>query len=89
MSSEQVVQQVLSSTNDTGKATVTVLYYEAPVGLEMHNAVLYDLDISQSGRVIIPDDFRVNKSIIAVLDGECRILNSLGERVYSQKVVAE
>ncbi|MBR9728458.1 TIGR02922 family protein [Shewanella intestini] len=82
-------QQVLSSTNDTGFATVTVLFYDAPVGLEMHNAVLRGLKISDSGRVMIPDDFRDGKSIIAVLDGECRILNSLGERVYSQKLVAE
>ncbi|WP_394129034.1 TIGR02922 family protein [Shewanella maritima] len=80
-------QQVLSSTNDTGKATVTVLYYEEPVSLEMHNEVLKDLDIGASGRVMIPDSFRRGKSIIAVLDGECRILNALGERVYAHKIV--
>jgi hypothetical protein len=34
---------------------------------------------------MLPNDFRAGKSIIAVLDGECKILNSLGERVYAQK----
>ncbi|MGL4614823.1 MAG: TIGR02922 family protein [Shewanella sp.] len=64
--------------------TVTVLYYDAPVGLIMHNAVLEDLSLSDSGRVIIPASFRKGKSIIAVLEGECKILNSLGERVFAQ-----
>ncbi|QDE32085.1 MULTISPECIES: TIGR02922 family protein [Shewanella] len=68
-------------------STVTVLYYDAPVGLEMFNAVLTDLHISQTGRVMIPESFRQGKSIIAVLEGECKILNSLGERVYAQRVV--
>ncbi|GGP40746.1 TIGR02922 family protein [Shewanella algicola] len=68
-------------------ATVTVLFYDAPAGLEMYNAVLTDLQVSQSGRVMIPESFRRGKSIIAVLEGECTILNSLGERVYSQRTV--
>ncbi|WP_434928637.1 TIGR02922 family protein [Shewanella sp. HL-SH2] len=68
-------------------ATVTILFYEAPAGLEMHNTVLTDLTVSESGRVMIPDSFRRGKSIIAVLDGECTILNALGERVFSQKVI--
>jgi uncharacterized protein (TIGR02922 family) len=67
------------------RATVTVLYYDAPVGLIMHNAVLEDLHVSEAGRVMIPQSFRDGKSIIAVLDGECKILNSLGERVYAQR----
>ncbi|MGL5391118.1 MAG: TIGR02922 family protein, partial [Shewanella sp.] len=45
-------------------ATVTVLYYDAPVGLIMHNAVLEGLAVSDSGRVIIPASFRKGKSII-------------------------
>nr|WP_284730677.1 TIGR02922 family protein [Shewanella jiangmenensis] len=65
--------------------TVTVLYYDAPAGLIMHNAVLTGLPVSDSGRVMIPQSFRNGKSIIAVLEGECRILNSLGERVWAQK----
>ncbi|GIU50739.1 MULTISPECIES: TIGR02922 family protein [Shewanella] len=74
-----------ASTNEDNKATVTVLFYEAPVGLLMKNIVLTGLDVSETGRVMLPNEFRVGKSIIAVLDGECKILNSLGERVYAQK----
>ncbi|MGL6123852.1 MAG: TIGR02922 family protein [Shewanella sp.] len=66
------------------QATVTILYYDAPVGLIMHNAVLGGLPVSEAGRVIIPASFRKGKSIIAVLEGECKILNSLGERVFAQ-----
>jgi uncharacterized protein (TIGR02922 family) len=66
-------------------ATVTILFYEAPAGLEMHNTVLTDLAVSESGRVMIPASFRRGKSIIAVLEGKCVILNALGERVFSQK----
>ena len=73
--------------SESATAIVTVLYYEAPVGLEMHNAVLTGLEVSETGRVMIPNSFRRGKSIIAVLEGECTILNSLGERVYSQKVL--
>jgi uncharacterized protein (TIGR02922 family) len=77
-----------SAADKTSAATVTILYYEAPVGLEMHNAVIKGLHVSHTGRVIIPESFRQGKSIIAVLEGECKILNSLGERVYSQRVVS-
>ncbi len=69
--------------------TVTVLYYDAPVGLIMHNDVLQDLPTSESGRVLLSDAFREGKSIIAVLEGECKILNSLGERVYESKVITD
>jgi uncharacterized protein (TIGR02922 family) len=78
----------VSAEGQTSNPTVTILYYEAPVGLEMHNAVMTDLQVSHSGRVIIPESFRRGKSIIAVLEGECKILNSLGERVFSQRVVS-
>ncbi len=66
------------------QSTVTVLYYDAPVGLVMHNLVLDGLPVSDSGRVVLPEQFRKGKSIIAVLEGECKILNALGERVFSQ-----
>jgi uncharacterized protein (TIGR02922 family) len=78
----------VSAEGQTSNPTVTILYYEAPVGLEMHNAVMTDLQVSHSGRVIIPESFRRGKSIIAVLEGECKMLNSLGERVFSQRVVS-
>lgn len=69
------------------QATITVLYYDAPVGLTMHNAVLSGLNVSDAGRVMIPEHFRKGKSIIAVLEGECKILNSLGERVFAQSTL--
>jgi len=81
MKSESVADQ-------TSITIVTILYYEAPVGLEMHNAVLTCQQVSQTGRVIIPDSFRHGKSIIAVLEGECKILNTLGERVFCQRNVS-
>tara|TARA_R110002033_G_scaffold114928_1_gene159666 strand:+ start:432 stop:689 length:258 start_codon:yes stop_codon:yes gene_type:complete len=77
-----------SAEEQESTATVTILYYEAPVGLEMHNAVMTDLHVSKTGRVMIPESFRRGKSIIAVLEGECKILNSLGDRVYSQRVLS-
>lgn len=77
-----------NSTQSQSTATVTILYYEAPVGLEMHNSVLTGLPVSETGRVKIPDSFRKGKSIIAVLEGECTILNALGERVYSQRILS-
>lgn len=71
------------------RSTVTVLYYDAPVGLVMHNAVLDNLAVSDAGRVMIPQSFRQGKSIIAVLEGECKILNALGERVYAQRTLGD
>jgi uncharacterized protein (TIGR02922 family) len=78
---QKLTQQV------SGEAIVTVLYYEAPAGLIMHNEVLSGLIVSDTGRVMIPKEFRHGKSIIAVLEGECTILNSLGERVYAQRLL--
>ncbi|WP_076542634.1 TIGR02922 family protein [Shewanella sp. UCD-KL21] len=79
------VTQPLATVDKDNKATVTVLFYDAPAGLSMNNTVLKGLNVSAAGRVILPDEFREGKSIIAVLDGECTVLNTLGERVYSQQ----
>jgi uncharacterized protein (TIGR02922 family) len=81
------LQKLTSNETSPKTAVVTVLYYEAPAGLIMHNEVLTGLTVSESGRVMIPQEFRRGKSIIAVLEGQCTILNSLGERVYSQNVI--
>ncbi|WP_445945533.1 TIGR02922 family protein [Shewanella sp.] len=80
-------QKLAAQDMSSNTAIVTVLYYEAPAGLIMHNEILTGLAVSESGRVMIPQQFRRGKSIIAVLEGECTILNSLGERVYSQRVL--
>ena len=60
--------------------TVTVLFYDAPVGLLMRSEVLKDLPVGNAGRVTIPECFREHKSIVAVLEGDCKVLNALGDR---------
>jgi len=37
---------------------------------------------NSSGRVIIPETFKEDKSIIAVCDGEITILNKVGDRIH-------
>jgi uncharacterized protein (TIGR02922 family) len=61
------------------KRLVTILYY-SEVSLElMHDVQL--LPQNKNGRVIIPADFKADKSIVAVCDGEVVILNKVGDRV--------
>lgn len=58
---------------------VTVLYYtESDLRLCDQSLTLEE---SENGRVIIPAEFKVGKQIVAVLEGECRLLSRLGERV--------
>lgn len=66
---------------------ITVLYYEGTLGLELHSVVLDKLAI-RNQRVIIPTEFKQDKTIIAVLEGNVRVLNSLGERSYVESAVA-
>lgn len=58
---------------------VTVLYYTES-DLRLCDETL-TLEVSGNGRAVIPAEFKVGKQIIAVLEGECRLLNRLGERV--------
>ncbi len=59
--------------------TVTIIYY-CDTSLELlHETGEFEQNIH--GRVILPDDFKEGKSIVAVCDGEIRILNKLGDRV--------
>ena len=59
--------------------TVTVIYY-CDTSLELlHETRKFEQNIH--GRVILPDDFKDGKSIIAVCDGEIKILNKLGDRI--------
>ena len=61
--------------------TVTVIYYlEGSLEL-LHESGTFD--VHTNGRVIIPDGFKKNKSIVAVCDGEIKLLNKLGERILS------
>lgn len=61
--------------------TVTVIYYINDSLELFHESNTFDVHVN--GRVIIPDAFKRNKSIIAVCAGEIEILNKVGERILS------
>ncbi|WP_068545207.1 TIGR02922 family protein [Thalassotalea crassostreae] len=64
---------------ETKDRKVTILYYDI-TSLELnHEVALFPQ--KDGGRVIISDEFKKNKSIIAVCDGEITILNKIGDRV--------
>lgn len=63
------------------KRKVTVIYY-CDDGLELHHQVK-TFEQNENGRVIIPQEFKDGKSIIAVCDGEVVILNKIGDRILS------
>lgn len=65
---------------------VTVIYYtEGSLELK-HDVKIFEENMN--GRVIIPNNFKEDKSIIAVCDGEIEILNKVGERILSVKYIA-
>lgn len=66
---------------------VTVIYY-AEASLELH-AISKKFDVSEHGRVIIPDDFKVGKSIIAVCEGNINILNKVGDRITAEPFISK
>jgi uncharacterized protein (TIGR02922 family) len=65
----------------TQQRTVTIIYYQDD-GLELHHKVKTFAQ-NDEGRVIIPQSFKDEKSIIAVCDGEVEILNKVGDRILS------
>jgi len=64
---------------DTNLRTVTIIYY-CDNSLELMH-VVGRFAQNASGRVIIPKEFKEDKSIIAVCEGEVTILNKVGDRV--------
>lgn len=58
---------------------VTIIYY-GELSLELQHSVEQFLQL-ESGRVIIPDSYKQDKSIIAVCAGTVNILNKFGERI--------
>lgn len=62
---------------------VTMLYYDEDNPLLLQQQVLSDLKQSPKGRVIIPNEEKQGKIIIAILDGEVKVLNSLGDRAFA------
>lgn len=65
---------------------VTIIYYSDD-GLELHHKVK-TFEQNDDGRVVIPQEFKVGKSIIAVCDGEIEILNKIGDRILSVNYIA-
>lgn len=62
---------------------VTIIYY-CDVSLELlHETHIFAQN--EQGRVILPAEFKEGKSIIAVCDGEIKILNKLGDRITMVK----
>ena len=65
-------------------STVTVLYYDQNDMTSICSEVLKNLEVQTNDRVIFPGSYRDDKIIIAVLDGDCQVRNSLGDRaIYS------
>ncbi len=61
--------------------TVTIIYYNENC-LELNHTVK-EYPKNESGRVVIPQEFKEGKSIVAVCLGEITILNKIGDRVMS------
>lgn len=61
------------------KIKVTVLFF-MDTDLRLRDQVV-ELTCGEGGRAIIPADFKAGKQIIGVLDGECRLLNRIGDRI--------
>ncbi len=60
---------------------VTIIYYHVE-SLELLHEVK-SFPKNHQGRVVIPDEFKEGKSIIAVCQGEITILNKVGDRIMS------
>jgi len=64
---------------DNVLTTVTIIYYNEDC-LELNHSVK-EYPKNESGRVVIPQEFKEGKSIVAVCAGEITILNKIGDRV--------
>jgi uncharacterized protein (TIGR02922 family) len=65
---------------DSKLRTVTIIYY-CDNSLELMHYV-GKFPQNASGRVIISKEFKDEKSIIAVCEGEILILNKVGDRIH-------
>ena len=59
---------------------ITVLYYDEPVSLTLKTTVLKNIVRTRCKRIELPGAFKNHKVIVAVFEGDCRLLNCLGER---------
>jgi len=60
---------------------VTIIYY-SDLSLDLMH-VVQSFPQNENGRVILPADFKANKSIVAVCDGEVSILNKIGDKTQA------
>lgn len=60
--------------------TLATLIYFDDEDLIVHSETRA-LPVSHAGRVIIPQELKEGRSILAVCDGEVNVLNKLGDRI--------
>jgi len=65
---------------------VTVIYYNDESLELMHETLKFPEN--ELGRIILSEQFKEGKSIIAVCEGEIQILNKLGDRILLVEDVA-
>jgi uncharacterized protein (TIGR02922 family) len=65
---------------------VTIMYYDNSSLELMHNTL--QLEQGKDGRVIIPERFKMNKSIVTIIEGKAKIMNSMGDRITADVKVA-
>lgn len=69
---------------ETSLRKVTIIFY-SDISLELMHEVAC-CHQNKNGRVVISDEFKKDKSIIAVCDGEVNILNKIGDRVHMDDI---
>jgi uncharacterized protein (TIGR02922 family) len=64
---------------------ITIIYY-CDSELELKHQVC-EVEKSEIGRVVIPEELKKNKTIVAVCNGDVEIINKLGERILPAEFV--
>jgi uncharacterized protein (TIGR02922 family) len=62
-------------------STYTIIFYNEDCLELKHEVKIYPKN--EAGRVIIPLEFKEDKSIVAVCLGEITIINKIGDRIMS------
>ncbi|TWX68154.1 TIGR02922 family protein [Colwellia sp. C1TZA3] len=65
--------------NDVDHRLITIIFYSDTTLKLMHE--VHSFPESKTGRVVIPESFKVDKSIIAVCDGAVAIIDKFGDRM--------
>lgn len=73
--------------SNSHEEVITIIYYcDSSLKLKHHICAVKK---SKSGRVIIPDEFKQDKTIVAVCNGEVDIMNKVGERILPSESIQE